>query len=327
MCRHGRAPGCAPPRHASTWATAALPPRAATHPRRTGSCRSNGRERVPPSAPPPRAAAKKKAATRPAAARADKYRLYQTAVQDPGGDVARVRRMFERFWKHPPQLLREDFCGTAAFACAWVAAHGTHRAIGVDLDPEPLRWGHTHNIAKLSPPQQRRVRLLEGDVCSVRTEPVDLVVAFNFSYFLLTQRATLRRYFERVRESLAAPGLFVIDVYGGPEAQERREERRRVGNFTYIWDQYTFNPIDHTARCYMHFEFRDGSRLHRAYGYEWRLWSVPELRDLLTEVGFGQTTVYWEGTESGTNEPNGVFRPRERAGDDPAWVAYIAARP
>ncbi|HSJ98489.1 MAG TPA: hypothetical protein VLC53_15545, partial [Myxococcota bacterium] len=36
------------------------------------------------------------------AARADKYALYQQAVQDPEGDVVRVRRMFERLHGRTP---------------------------------------------------------------------------------------------------------------------------------------------------------------------------------------------------------------------------------
>ena len=35
--------------------------------------------------------------------------------------------------------------------------------------------------------------------------------------------------------------------------------------------------------------------------------------------------VYWEGTETRTNEPNGIFTRRRQAPDDPAWVAYIVA--
>ena len=119
----------------------------------------------------------------------------------------------------------------------------------------------------------------------------------------------------------------ILDVYGGPEAQERREERRECEDFTYVWDQDCFDPITHASTCLIHFEFPDGSELRDAFRYRWRLWSIPELRDLLVECGFSQTTVYWEGTEKRTNEPNGVYRPRKHAEDDPAWVAYLTAKP
>ena len=260
------------------------------------------------------------------AQRADKYALYERAVQDPAGDVVRLRRMFARVYGRPPRTLREDFCGTAALAAAWVAAHGANRAIGIDLDPGPLAWGRRTHVAPLRPDRAARLELLRGDVRSARTEKVDVTVAFNFSYFLFKTRPELLAYFRHVRAGLREQGLFVLDAYGGPESMERREERRRCGGFTYVWDQDRFDPITHDAICHIHFEFRDGSRLARAFSYDWRLWTVPELRDLLAEAGFAGSSVYWEGTERGTLEPNGVFRQREHADEDPAWITYLVAR-
>jgi SAM-dependent methyltransferase len=257
--------------------------------------------------------------------RADRYLLYQKAVQDPEGDVARLRRMYERIYGGSPRILREDFCGTAALAAAWVAAHRGNRAFGIDLDPEPLEWGRRHNIARLRPEQQARVTLVEGDVRAVRTPRADVLAAFNFSFFLFKQRAELLRYFKRCRAHLADRGLFAIDAYGGPESLEPRQDRRRLGGFTYVWDQARYDPITHDATCHIHFEFRDGSRIDRAWTYHWRLWTLPELRELLAEAGFASSTVYWEGTELATNEPNGIFRPRAHAEPDPAWIAYLVA--
>lgn len=293
-----------------------------------GPAGARGTRRGPlPAARPEAPAARRRRAARPrAASRADRYALYQEAVQDPEGDVIRVRRMFERLHGRTPRTLREDFCGAAAFACAWAAAHRDNRAWGVDLDPEPLAWGRAHNLARLRPEQAARVQLLQGDVRSARTPKVDVLAAFNFSFFLFKERPELLRYFRRCRAALARDGMLVLDAYGGPEAMEKRKERRRCEGFTYVWEQARFDPITHDASCYIHFEFRDGSKLPRAWGYHWRLWTIPELRDLLAEAGFRETTVYWEGTESETNEPNGIFRPRARAEEDPAWIAYLAAK-
>jgi SAM-dependent methyltransferase len=280
--------------------------------------------RIGSTVPGARSAGRSRPRPRTLAQLADKYLLYQKAVQDPEGDVVRVRRMFERAYRRAPRTLREDFCGTAAFAAAWVAAHGSNRAIGVDLDPEPLAWGRRHNAGRLRADQTARLELVQGDVRSARAERVDVLVAFNFSFFLFKTRAELLGYFRSARAGLRDEGIFVIDAYGGPEAMERRTERRRVGGFTYLWDQHRYDPITHDATCYIHFEFRDGSRISRAWGYHWRLWTIPELRELLAEAGFGRTTVYWEGTDS-DNEPNGIFRPRAHADEDPAWVAYLVA--
>ncbi len=54
---------------------------------------------------------------------------------------------------------------------------------------------------------------------------------------------------------------------------------------------------------------------------------LPEVRDLLLEAGFTGVEIYWEGTDSETGEGNNIFTRRERAIDDPAWIAYIIAIP
>jgi hypothetical protein len=259
------------------------------------------------------------------AERADRYVLYQESVQDPEGDVTRMQRMYERHFGSAPSRLREDFCGSALLACAWVRHRKHHQATGVDLDPEPLAWGLEHNLSGLSDEQRERIHLVEGNVLEVRGQPADVIAAFNFSYSVFKERRVLRHYFRRARAGLADRGIFVLDVYGGPEAQERRAETRECEGFDYVWDQDLFDPITHRTRCLIHFEFDDGSRLDRAFEYDWRLWMLPELQEMLREAGFDAVEVYWEGTERGTDEPNGVFRVRKHAEDDPAWVAYVVA--
>jgi hypothetical protein len=259
------------------------------------------------------------------ASRADKYVLYQEAVQDPEGDVRRLARMYESRFGRPPRTLREDFCGTAAIACTWVRGRRERLAIGVDLDPEPLAWCRAHNLARLRPEQAARVRLVRGDVREVRGPRADVLVAFNFSYFVFKERAELLHYFRRARAHLAGEGIFVCDLYGGPESQEEKVETRRHTGFKYLWDQDRFDPITHHAENLIHFEFPDGSRLRRVFHYDWRLWMLPELRDLLREAGFDAVECYWEGTDTKRNEPNGVFSLRREASDDPAWIAYLVA--
>jgi SAM-dependent methyltransferase len=259
------------------------------------------------------------------AARADKYDLYLRSVQDPEGDAARLRRMFERCYGRAPRLLCEDFCGTGALACAWVRSHRCNQAFGVDLDPEPLAWGRRNNLGRLDRDQASRAKLVRGNVRNVHHPPVDVIAAFNFSFYLFKTRPELRAYFEAARGRLRPEGLLVLDAYGGPETQERRAERRVCDGFTYVWDQAHFNPINHDTTCFIHFRFSDGSRLERAFRYDWRLWTLPELREILADAGFSRSEVYWEGTDRRSGEPNGTFRPCENAGDDPAWVAYVVA--
>ena len=79
--------------------------------------------------------------------RADRYLLYQNSVQDAPADAAFLDDEFHRRRARRARSLREDFCGTAALSCEFVARHPGSRAIGVDLDPDPLAWGREHNIA------------------------------------------------------------------------------------------------------------------------------------------------------------------------------------
>ena len=88
-----------------------------------------------------------------------------------------------------------------------------------------------------------------------------------------------------------------------------------------------FDPIHGTGRNFIHFHFPDGSRLDKAFSYDWRIWSLPELREALADAGFSSTQVYWEGTERKSGEGNGVFSPRERAPHELAWIAYLVATP
>ena len=258
-----------------------------------------------------------------ASAKADRYVLYQESVQEPEADVDLSLEVFEKHYRRPARRMREDFCGTALFACEWVKRHPENRAWGIDLDPEPLKWGQENNLSKLSKQELSRLELIEGDVMSAETPLVDITCAFNFSYFLFTERKELVKYFECARASLDTEGLLILDAYGGADAQRTMSETREQDGFDYIWDQHRYDPIQNRVVNYIHFKFPDGSKIKRAFRYEWRLWSLPEIRDCLLDAGFSKIEVYWEGTDEETEEGNGEYTVAEQALDDPAWVSYI----
>lgn len=257
---------------------------------------------------------------------ADRYDLYQRSVQNVEAEVDFVLETWNELRRRPAALLREDFCGTANAACEWVRRAASHHAIGVDIDPEVLDWGRLNNLAALSAEQRDRIDLLREDVLTVRRGPVDIVLAMNFSYWLFRTRDDLRAYFRTVHAGLTGDGLFFLDAYGGYDAPRELEESRDCDDFTYIWDQARFNPIDSRMTCHIHFEFPDGSRLDRAFSYDWRLWTLPELREVLLEAGFRRADVYWEGTDEETNEGNGIFEPREVGEADAGWICYLVAQ-
>lgn len=260
------------------------------------------------------------------AARADRHHLYEQSVQNTDTEYHFLTRVFRKLRGRPPRVLREDFCGTAKMCCEWVSRHADNRACGVDLDARVLDSGRARHVAALHDEQQARVTLFHDNVLSVQTPLADIVVAMNFSYQTFKDRDTLRRYFARVRDSLGADGLFILDAFGGYEVYNTQEETTRHKGFVYVWDQAQYNPITGHARFHIHFRFADGSELKRAFTYDWRLWSLPELRELLTEAGFSQVDVYWEGTNHESNEGNGVYRPTLNGTADPAWVCFLVAQ-
>jgi cyclopropane fatty-acyl-phospholipid synthase-like methyltransferase len=209
--------------------------------------------------------------------------------------------------------------------CEWVGHNGRNTAVGVDIDADVLAWGKKHNLRKLKPDARKRVTLLQDDVMRVKTKPAQIVLAMNFSYQLFKQRATLKKYFKSVHKSLADDGVFFLDAFGGYEAYSETREKTKHKGFTYIWEQEAYNPITGDMTCHIHFHFPDKSRLRKAFTYEWRLWTLPELRELLAEANFSRVTVYWEGTDEESGEGNGIYSPALEGDADPSWVCYLLA--
>lgn len=258
------------------------------------------------------------------AEQADRHELYEASVQDVVEETRFVAATYQALRGRAPRGLREDFCGTASAACQWVRGGEDRFAIGVDIDSDVLAWGREHRLSRLSPTERQRVRLLNGDVLTVTTEPVDALTAFNFSYWTFRTREQMRRYFERAREALADDGIMFLDIFGGSESYVMGKEKTRHDGFTYVWEQTEFDPVTAECVCHIHFRFPDGSRLRRAFSYAWRLWTLPEILELLTEAGFARLRTYWE-TEDEDGEGTGEYAESARGLNDPAWIAYIVA--
>ena len=259
------------------------------------------------------------------AARADRHVLYEKSVQNAEAEVDFVDDTFNDLRGHRARWLREDFCGTANVCCEWVRRRRDNVATGVDLDAAVLAWAREHHVEKLKPAARNRVRLMQGDVLSARTRKADIMLAMNFSYWIFKDRSTLRRYFSTVHDNLARDGIFFLDCYGGFDAFKVLKEKRKVGRFTYCWEQASYNPLNGHMTCHIHFSFPDGSKLVRAFSYEWRLWTMPEIREVLAEAGFSNVMIYTQGWNARTGEPSGEFSPAETAEADAGWISYVIA--
>ena len=258
---------------------------------------------------------------------ADRHVLYQLAVQAPETDAAFYDRWFRRFTGRPLRWLREDFCGTAALAVEHVRRHPENHALGVDLHRPTLAWGRTHNVeAKLDAAQQRRLELRQADVLDVRRPLVDAILALNFSYSVFKTRARLGAYLRNCHRSLRPGGMLFADAWGGPDVLKQQTDRTRHDGFVYEWEQRRYDPISHEIECAIHFAFPDGTRMRDAFVYDWRLWTLAELRELFEEAGFRGVEVLWEATDTATGTGNGVFRRTRRGGMDEAWIAIVLGR-
>lgn len=258
------------------------------------------------------------------ASTADRHELYQLSVQAPENEIDFIQKTYRGLYKKRPLHLREDFCGTALLCAKWVDSHKERTAVGVDICADTLAWGQEHNIAPLGEAAQR-VQLVQDDVRAKRPGRFDVINALNFSYWILPTRDEMRGYFQAVRKSLRPEGLFLLDAYGGWEGhQPMREPRKIAAGFTYVWEQATFDPLSHRAMNYIHFEFKDGTKMEKAFEYEWRFWSLPEIQELLQEAGFSQVRVYWDVSPTEDEED---YRVVKKASNQPGWLAYLVAIP
>ena len=258
--------------------------------------------------------------------RADKYLCYQQSVQSPEHEIEFFDQVFREAYGRRPMSLREDFCGTFAICCDWVRSHRKRTAVGVDLDAEPLKWGRENNLAKLTPSEQARVRLLQQDVRSAN-RPVDILTAQNFSFWIFKTRKGLLDYFRVAKDNLKKQGIFILDMMGGSECYDEEHTDVKVirngkHRYKYYWKQVRFNPITYDTQFHISFKFSDGSRLKKAFQYDWRFWSIPEVRELLAEAGFGESHVYWEQADE-NGEDTGDWSRQTEAPSDPSWIAYV----
>ncbi|MCH2144581.1 MAG: class I SAM-dependent methyltransferase [Phycisphaerales bacterium] len=256
---------------------------------------------------------------------ADRHDLYERSVQNTESEIDFVDQTWMELRGRHATSLREDFCGTAQSSVEWVTRRPDNVATGVDLDEEVVAWGRDRTEGRLDEEQQSRLEIIIDDVRTAEVPPVDTVLAMNFSYYLFKTREGLRGYFSRVHEGLVDDGLFILDSYGGSESFEEMEEERDLDGFTYVWDQHHYNPISGDVINKIHFKFPDGTEIENAFTYEWRLWTLPELQELLLESGFSNVTIYWEGTEEESEEGDGVFVPTTTGEACAGWIAYIVA--
>jgi len=257
----------------------------------------------------------------------DKYRHYENSVQTPEEHVHIFERMFHEIRGREGLSLREDFCGTYLISCEWVKSHPRRTAVGIDLDSEPLAYGKVNGFRKLKPSEKKRVKILQQDVCIPTQQKFDVIGAGNFSFFIFKERDQMKRYFKAALRSLSPDGLFVLEMAGGPGFIETAREQKTytvkgLGKYTYYWDQKSYDPIRHHGIYAIHFKDSKGVMHRNCFTYDWRVWTVPELRELMLECGFRKTAVYWEEMDKRGNGTGEYIQVEE--GDNAfSWIAFV----
>lgn len=255
----------------------------------------------------------------------EKYRLYELSVQNPGNDIRFINREFKKKFKKVPLTLREDFCGTGIMAMEWSRQSSAHFSYGIDLDPAPLEFGNKFRMIHLKDDVKSRVNLIEGNVLAKYKFKTDVIVAFNFSYFLFKERDLLVKYFKNVKSHLKKDGAFFIDLFGGSEARKVQVESAIHPGHIYYWDCAKYNPLTGEVLYHIHFKDKKTKKTYKkVFTYDWRMWDAKELLDVLADAGFKHTQIYWEGVDK-NGDGNGVFYETQKATNCESWVTYIMA--
>ena len=254
----------------------------------------------------------------------DKYRLYLESVQSPQESADEIDRVYEQTVAREPRLLIEDFSGAGALSAAWLAKNVTRRAIAVDIDPVPQAWGQVH----LSPVELERLRYETVSVLDHRpTEKADIIAAMNFSWMLFTTRDSLHGYFDACRRRLARGGALVMDMMAGTDAPIIGTEGRVVkpskkrDKYKYFWSCRSYNALTALGTWTISWKFRDDSKLKDSFKYEWRLWTLPEVTEILTNLGF-KVTVWVDIAE---DEDETDLQPVTTYHGEGVFLPYIVA--
>ena len=266
------------------------------------------------------------------AEKADRHVLYQESVQCPEAEVEFMSKTFEEIKGRKALSMKEDFGGTGFLCVEWAKSDPERTATCVDIDKPTLDWGQKHNVDTAGSDVASRVTFIESDVRSVIDPKVDVTNAFNFSYCIFETRDEMRKYFETALQGLKDDGILVLDLFGGTEAMDVLEEETELEDFdaTYRWEHVSYNPINHHMECAIHFDFDDGSEMENAFTYAWRLWSIPEIRELLLEAGFKNVRIYWEeyidsDDDDDELEGTGKYYETEEVENQESWMIYIVA--
>lgn len=247
----------------------------------------------------------------------DRDDCYELCVQSPRDLVPFLRAVHGNC----PVTLREDFCGTAALSRHWPG-----RSVAIDSDAAVITEAQRRGAGP-------NVELRCADcITAVDADPADIIFVGNFSIGYIHDRRTLLNYLASSRSRLRSGGIFVCDTYGGASvfkagSVERSHTARDGTTVKYLWRQDHADPLTNRVRTSLHFRvIREGEVIADhpdAFTYDWRLWSIAELREAMAEAGFAATEVYARIDLAQDGRPHAVGDPAELG---ETWFVCVSAR-
>lgn len=270
-----------------------------------------------------------------------RYDLYELTVQSPAALVPFLQAIHGR----TPRVLGEDFCGSASLSRYWAGHVAKGKAVAIDIDEEPLARAEA---ALAGAPAKGAVTLIRHNLLKplrAKSEACDVIFVGNFSIGEIHSRADLVEYFKRCRGRLKAGGVFVCDTYGGSSAFHTGAIERihhvppehaatfggKHARIRYTWQQQEADPLTGRVVNALHYRVQVGGEITHevaeAFVYRWRLWSVPELREAMSEAGFKGTDVYAKLVDAVDHEGRAYVHPVRDAGElEDNFIVCVAGR-
>ena len=293
----------------------------------------------------------------------DIHSLYELCAQNPPRDAKLLRAIHADATRTPRKslTLAEDFCGTAALSRAWCDLSPNFSAVATDIHAPTLarakQLSASYDRIKLIRADVRKVNdpadliaVLNFSICELHARR-DLVAYFKHARTRLAKRK-------------GGGGVLICDLYGGADSYQTglldqtisppRDHPAAKDRILYSWEQRTADPLTARVVNAMHFDVTSGfgypagprradsapqertqprsaSRPpHQvfldAFVYDWRLWTIPELREAMHEAGFKHTSVYPRTAGATDPEGNLYTRPIEDPTElEEAFNVFVAA--
>ena len=277
--------------------------------------------------------------------------LYELCVQSPAELVSMLESIHGGAKDRAPRELGEDFCGSGATSLAWLKAglpnSPRRTAVACNLDPAAI--ARLRRAAKALPgaanasafSKTASLKCFARDVVTgkppldSKTAAADIVFVGNFSIGYIHTRSTLVKYFKRSRSRLKRGGVVIVDTYGGATSHTTGSLKRKFKlpdgrTVHYTWQQRTANPITAMVENALHFRVEYKGEIIQdiadGFVYHWRLWTVPELHDAMTEAGLRRIEVFDQVPQAKDGNNQFVMQPVDGTEMDDSFAVLVSGR-